>query len=584
MSKNKTNTSSDRFYEILMLIAFGGFIIFVTTFKIWGDDDLFWHLATGKYIVENKVVPSADVFGFVTSGKPWMPFEWGWDVLNYLIYTFSGYTGISIFRTVVFLLMFALYFRLFYKFKANIPIAVLISILLIFGIFERLSAKPQIMTYLFFSAVIYILADYRYFSRKISFVFYMLPFIFILWANMHMGVLAGLGIFFIFILSEIFTYAYPKNFSNASNKPPNKNNLIKSCIIFLASLLAILVNPHGINTFLYVQSHMNMKLLENVNEWLSPFHQIYIGKFFNVIYALFLICSVPVAFYLYRVKDLFGASLTIIFALFSLRAARYSIDFEVITFIYFVLAASYLIRKIKSKKFRAFFDKPAFNLAVTLILILFILTFPNNSFYRTVKYFRTSGIGVDPYYYPVKIFDFIKQNNIAEIGSRPFNSFSIGGYFIWELPGKKNFIDSRNLYDEIFEDYMVFETLPPGFEKKLKDFNFDYIIWNFPDLWLQPWAMEQSIVIYLMDHPDEWKLIYWDDQTLLFVKNEPKFKDLIAKYETKYINPFNFTYRQYKIIDGIKNEPEIVNTEFNRYYTDNPKGYFINGMKNVYMK
>ena len=64
-------------YNYGMMLIFTVFLIFFTTFKISGDDDVFWHLATGKHIVETGHVPSEDIFGFVTEGQEWMPFEWG---------------------------------------------------------------------------------------------------------------------------------------------------------------------------------------------------------------------------------------------------------------------------------------------------------------------------------------------------------------------------------------------------------------------------------------------------------------------------------------------------------------------------
>ena len=98
-------------YDYGLFILFSIFIILLTTFKITGDDDVFWHLATGRYIVENHHVPSADIFGYVTNGQQWMPFEWGWDVLTYGIYNLGGYTALSVFRTLIFLLIFYIIFH-----------------------------------------------------------------------------------------------------------------------------------------------------------------------------------------------------------------------------------------------------------------------------------------------------------------------------------------------------------------------------------------------------------------------------------------------------------------------------------------
>ncbi len=79
---SKTAFKDNPFYNYGLIILFSIFIILLTTFKITGDDDVFWHLATGRYISETHQVPSADIFGYVTQGQEWMPFEWGWDMID----------------------------------------------------------------------------------------------------------------------------------------------------------------------------------------------------------------------------------------------------------------------------------------------------------------------------------------------------------------------------------------------------------------------------------------------------------------------------------------------------------------------
>ncbi len=39
-------------------------------------------------------------------------------------------------------------------------------------------------------------------------------------------------------------------------------------------------------------------------------------------------------------------------------------------------------------------------------------------------------------------------------------------------------------------------------------------------------------------------LVFWDDKSFLFIKNLPKFKEIIDKYEYKYVTPYNFLYQK----------------------------------------
>ena len=89
MKKSRTPAlPSENLYFIYGLFVILEILVFIfSSYKVTGDDDFFWHLATGRYVVENKVVPDKDVFGYVTAGNDWIPFEWGWDVIIFGLYS-----------------------------------------------------------------------------------------------------------------------------------------------------------------------------------------------------------------------------------------------------------------------------------------------------------------------------------------------------------------------------------------------------------------------------------------------------------------------------------------------------------------
>lgn len=547
------------------------FVIFFTLIKISGDDDVFWHLETGRYIAENKTVPSYDVFGFTSSGMEWIPFEWGWDLLSYLLYSVSAWYGISVFRILVFLTIFFLYFRLVRRLNLNVLIASFVFTLLLFGMMDRLIPKPQIISYLFFSVLIYILISFQSFNRNKIKILYFLPLIFLIWSNMHMGVLAGIGIFTVFVLSELIVYLKPNSFSKTLQSL-HKNDLIKIVIIYGISLLVLLINPHGFKTYAYVYSHLNMKMLEDVFEWYSPFNKVFSGTIYQYLYFFFLISSIIVLYYSYKTKNLFIGLTALVFSIFSASSSRYTIDFMLIVSILIVISFGGLVNvsKLNNSKFP--------QLILSAILLFLIVSIPNNNLYSYLSSTRSFGFGVADYDYPVKLFNFIKANDIQNTGSRPFNSFNTGGYFIWEFKGKKNFIDSRNLSDKIYYDYKSINNKLGGFEKKIDEYGFDYFIWFYPGLVNNSAELQTSVTSYLINNPQSWKLVYWDDQSMLFVKNEDKFRDLISRYEYRFVNPLYYIYQREPLKKALTENNDIVIKEIQRKYKDEPGGSFINSM------
>ncbi|MBK8551786.1 MAG: hypothetical protein IPL53_12265 [Ignavibacteria bacterium] len=180
------------------------------------------------------------------------------------------------------------------------------------------------------------------------------------------------------------------------------------------------------------------------------------------------------------------------------------------------------------------------------------------------------------------MFDFMKANNIPSTGEKPLNHFGSGGFLVWNFPESKNFIDSRNLNDEIFSEYNTLIAKKPGFEGKLKSYDFDYSLYLAPDLVRVPQEMEQTIISYFSKHPDEWKLVFWDDKSFLFVKNLPKFKEIIDKYEYKYATPYNLLYKKNVLEKASKEDPEQLKKEINRKLSEEPNGLIITSINNTY--
>lgn len=570
-------------FDYALLAAFAIFIILFTTFKISGDDDVFWHLATGKYVMETGHVPSTDIFGYVTQGQEWMPFEWGWDVVTYNIYKAFGYEGLSVFRTIIFLSIFFIYYLILRKFKVSTTLSVFMFLIIAFGIIDRLTPRPHIISLLFFVLLLYLIISFRYFNRKNTYL-YFIPVIFLLWANMHMGILAGIFLFGIYVVSEVITYLKPSSYSSKEVPALDKKQLTLLAIIFVVSMLVMLINPNGIATYIYAYSHTKMKLLETINEWRSPFDSQYGGGFVGNIYKLFLFSGVLVFYYAFKKKDLFFGLIYLGFMVYSVRAVRFTVDYIIIIAIFLIVALSYILMNLRNKSISSFInDKPALKVVIALILIYFSFNLPNNKLYLdTLQYYRISGFGINSDFIPTQMFDFMKENKITEIGEKPFNHFGTGGYLVWNFPNAKNFIDSRNLNDNIFTEYNSIMSKRPGFEKKLNDYNIDYVLYLAPDLVRAPQEMQQTIISYLSQKSDEWKLVFWDDKSFLFVRNIPKFKEVVDKYEYKFLTPFNIVYQPQSVDKGFKNNLEEFKKEVNRQKAIEPNGALINSVLNKY--
>jgi hypothetical protein len=570
--------TENMFFVWVMLIAFIACVFFTVSYKITYDDDFFWHLSTGRFIAENKYVPDKDIFGFVTSGTEWIPFEWGWDITAYTLYNLGGYNAILIFRSLLFCILFLLYFHVLKRLKVNSAVSLIVMFALLFAMMDRFSARPHVVSYFFMALLLYLYLPFKYINRDKNIKkLYFFPLIFLIWGNMHMGVLAGGLLLFVLVVSELIIFYFPTKFSSDVIKPLSKEHLMKLILISAICLFMLFFNPHSYQTYIYTYGHLKMNMMKSIAEWQNPFTGNIEINFIVTLYKIFVFSGIIIIIYAIFKKDIAPALVCIVFIIHSARAIRFTNDYEITVVPLLAVSLGYFINKISSKYIisrRIFFG----NEVKILLIFLFSITLyyaQNSKIYEYLKYYRISGWGINEDYEPVNVFNFIKENNIT---GRPFNHFDIGGYLTWVMQGEKNFIDSRNLNDEIYDEYNSIYFKYPGYEKKLDKYGVDYVIFYEPELTQNPGILTKNIVSYLSRNPD-WKLVYWDDKSMLFLKNILKFSEIINNNEYKVLNPYIALFQAKEFEEILKSSPEQTKIEMSRKNNSEPNGYFNRRMQ-----
>lgn len=74
-----------------------GIALYRVCFWVPGDDH-WWHMLTGRLVLETGRVPSADPFSFTFQGAPWTNWEWLAGVVMYLAWAAGGALGLTVLR------------------------------------------------------------------------------------------------------------------------------------------------------------------------------------------------------------------------------------------------------------------------------------------------------------------------------------------------------------------------------------------------------------------------------------------------------------------------------------------------------
>jgi hypothetical protein len=175
-------------------------------------DDLFWHLRTGEWIAAHHRVPLADLFSYTRYGARWITHEWGFSLASFLVFRAAGAAGLVVLTPVLAVAVFAAVAWRAVELAAAEPGAsagpaltparcLLLAALLALGlwavspeVFLRAALAGELMLALALAA----LTRYRRTGRRRWLVG--LVALFWLWANLHSGVLFGLGVLALYAL------------------------------------------------------------------------------------------------------------------------------------------------------------------------------------------------------------------------------------------------------------------------------------------------------------------------------------------------------------------------------------------------
>jgi len=477
-----------------------GFLVFLLLFAGYFHpinaitQDLGRHFLLGNIILKTHNVPNINLFSYTYPNFPFVNLHWLSEIIFYLIFKLVGFNGLLIFSTAIILTSFSIVF--FYSFKkdAIIPLSI-VSIFYLPVLFERTDIRPEIFSFLFLAIFVTVLYKFKLKKTKLIFI---LPFIELLWVNMHIYFIIGIAVLGIFLLDSVIQ----------SYKNKNKQFLLLFLITIL-SILATFMNPNFITGAIYpfrVFENYGYSIEENQNIF-------FLWNFFQKQTIPYFVVS----------------SITLIIVLFTNIKNSKRVDW--LLSLFFITLSVMQIRNFPLFVFGTFipFSKNLSNIYVKLpiavkktipYLLLLLIVWQGN------QIIKNKGLGFGVERGAEKGVDFFIKNKLK---GPIFNSFDVGGYLDYRLyPNEKVFVDNRpgeypasffkNVYIPMQNDQKIFEEID-------KKYNFNVIFFNHTDQ--TPWA--ENFLKQIINNKS-WKLIYLDDYCLIFVKNNKNNAFLIKKY------------------------------------------------------
>jgi hypothetical protein len=210
-----------------------------------------------------------------------------------------------------------------------------------------------------------------------------------------------------------------------------------------------------------------------------------------------------------------------------------------------------------------------------VVLLALIISIPSNNLYHFINSPRILGAGIDRNNFPVKMFKFIKESGLNKDFDNVFNTYEMGGYYVWNFPDKKNFIGSRGINDEIWNQYTKVINTEPGYLAVLDSSKVDNVLWFVPNLnyGMNPALLKLPLLDFLSH---TWSLVYWDDVSFVIVREMKDNARFLVRYLYNYLTPFNIYYNTKDLEFGLQYNRKIILQELKRKLSEDPNGIIIN--------
>jgi hypothetical protein len=250
MNKNKAATI---IYASLIFIV----VVCMIPKMSYNDPDTFWHIELGKYMLNHGMVLHHAIHTFYNDQLPYVPHEFGFQIIIALLYMAFGWSGIYLLTAIcMFLLLWGLY-RLTQVSRKEMGLEEQHSVLFLFVLtvicfiyYYYFTSRPQMISSFLIVWFFIYLREFQM-QSKTKYVVLMII-ISIALANIHAGVWPVIAVFTGMAFIED---CYRKSLSR------------RSILTFILIIVVGLFNVGGLNSILYIltvtKNHFNL----SIDEW-----------------------------------------------------------------------------------------------------------------------------------------------------------------------------------------------------------------------------------------------------------------------------------------------------------------------------
>ncbi len=464
--------------------------------------DLWWHLASGRWVLENATVPHTDVLTYTESEHEWINLQWLTDVALVSVWRGAGPEGLVLLKAGLVVLQMLLVLGAARAAGAGPGAAGAATALGVLALAERTLVRPEILTGVGLATTLFVLLRWR---RSGGRLVWGLPLLCAVWANCHS--LSFLGPLLILWWAAVAFLERRRPEPGSAGGDPR--TLLG---VGLVTAVALLVNPYGfavwrfpLTLFQRISGDVQAftRILEFAPSWQDAADPAL--RFFWVLLAL-----TAASFLLSRAGPRAARLLVVLpFLALALLARRNIPLFAIVAVPFLAVNLSEGAQRLVAGR-RTVAVLRAAPIAVALSLTVAVLAGASPTLFGL---WRDRGLGVEPGLFPGKCVETLRETGDR---GRVFHAMDFGGYLAWADPSQRTFIDGRlevagadwlARYIGAYENPAVWELLRSS--------------WNIEVLLLQHSSPVEAAFLLARLREGAWRPICYSPEAALLFVNHP---------------------------------------------------------------
>ena len=445
-------------------------------YTIMRGSDLWWHLATGRWIANHHAIPRTDPWSFTAGPKRWIVDAWLSDLAYWVWSQAFGLMSLAWMKWLVMMLIAVVLLAVLVRLCGN-HFSAWMAVLFAFAVAAPfIDIRPQLHSFLCFSLLLLLTVG----RDRPSWLIVPLM---LVWSNLHAGFTLGIIVLPVVLAPFLL----------------ERGQRRRTVLLGSLALLACLINPNGPGAFVQpiLYALRPSSPFHSIGEWLPPFRP---GGIQSALYPWAIAAFVVGALVLFGAREQKGRWVAIALGVMTLAMSLQSRRFVPV----FALAMTLTVAPALAKLLGPLLRRIPMSIslaAATALAVALLLRFPQRSY--AFHYL------VAEHTFPIETMNFVETNGLH---GKVFAYWNWGGYVHFRTDGAlRVFVDGRAsalFEDRVYLDYVRVLGGHPGWQEVVERSGAEYFLW----------PRERSDVTRQLLGSGRWRQIYEDAFSVLLVR------------------------------------------------------------------